>query len=271
MSDFILHFDTAAFEQLDQFALLVCQHYNLGNQGDWFGTFRGGLNGFYARLYGVALHYQTVHVWLPTVRSPKEIEYHLASIFFNLDSAIECLIFALNALGYAAMPSSFRDVSDVRALKRICPKDLLGDPSTNPPRLPLAGYATIFPNVQLLWQRKLILLNRIVEQHDVSKHRKTIFVGGMARLDPPIGFYESLSIPDDVAIRAQFWPMAEIILQNDPKLPRAERTPQPAADHVHLETLATEFVDFIRGMGNKALTDAQATIAIPEQSFRPPS
>ena|SRR5438093_3140920 len=271
MSDFVLRFDTAAFEQLDQFALLVRQDYNLGNQGGWFGTFRGGLYGFYARLYGVAVHYRIVHAWLPTVRSPAETEYHLASIFFNLDSAIECLAFALNALGYAAIPSSFRDVSDERALRQISPKDLLGDPLANPSHPPLAGYATIFPNVQSLWQSELLLLNRIVEQHDVSKHRQTIFVGGMARLDPPIGFYESLGIPDDAAIRAQFWPMAEIILQNDPKLPWATRTPQPAADHVHLETVATEFVDFIRGTGNAALTDAQATIAIPEQSFRPSS
>jgi hypothetical protein len=206
VSDFVLRFDTAAFEQLDQFALLVCQDYNLGNQGNWFGTFRDGLYGFYARLYGVAVHYQIVHAWLPAVRSPMETEYHLASIFFNLDSAIECLTFALNTLGYAAMPSSFRNVSDVRALKRIGPKDLLGDPLANPPRPPLAGYCTIFPNVQLLWQSEHILLNRIVEQHDVSKHRQTIFVGGMARLDPPIGFYESHGIPDDEAIRVQFWP-----------------------------------------------------------------
>ena len=39
MSDFILHFDTTAFEQLDEFALLAHQDYNLANQGDWFGLF----------------------------------------------------------------------------------------------------------------------------------------------------------------------------------------------------------------------------------------
>jgi hypothetical protein len=78
--------------------------------------------------------------------------------------------------------------------------------------------------LQSLWQSERSLLDRIVEQHDVSKHRQTIFAGGRARSDPPIGFYESLGIPDTPKIRAQFWPMAEIKLQNEPRLPRAARS-----------------------------------------------
>ncbi len=41
-SNFVLDFDLHAFDELDQFALLACQRYNLGNDTDWFGTFRGG-------------------------------------------------------------------------------------------------------------------------------------------------------------------------------------------------------------------------------------
>jgi hypothetical protein len=179
-----------------------------------------------------------------------------------MDSAIECLSFALNALGYAASPVSFRDVCDARALRRISPKDILGDPSTNPPVLPVPGYGKVFPQVQLLWQSERSLLDRIAEQHDVSKHRQTIFVGGRARSDPPIGFYESLGIPDTPKIRAQFWPMAEIKLQNEPRLPRAARMPQSAENFVYLETVSEEFVQFINRTGEAALKDAQAKIVI---------
>ena len=156
----------------------------------------------------------------------------------------------------------FRDVSDARALRRIGPIDILGGPSRNPPVAPLAGYGAIFPKVQTLWQRERTLLERIMEQHDVSKHRETIFHGGKMRSDPPIGFYERLGIPDTPKFRAQFSPMAEIILGNEPRLPRADRTPQATEDFVYLETLSEEFVRFVKLTGEAALIDAQARIVI---------
>ena len=60
MPDFAVHFDLEPFESLDQLALLARQDYNLGGAGDWFGEFRGGLYGFYARLYGVQRNYSNV-------------------------------------------------------------------------------------------------------------------------------------------------------------------------------------------------------------------
>lgn len=268
MSDFSLLFNLMKFKQLDQFALLVCQDYNLGNKGDWFMSFRNGLSGFYARLHGVSVHYKIVHAWMPTTRSPTETEYHLSSIFFNMDSAIECLTFTLNALGYAAATDSFRDVSDAKALKKISPKDILGDPSASTPLPPLVGYTTIFPKVMSLWQSKRTLLNRIIELHDVSKHRQAIYEGGMQRLDPPLGFYESLGIPDAPFFQSQFWPMAEIILPNNPKIPWVKKNAQPAEECILLETLAAEFVDFIHATGDTAFNEAKAKIVIPEQSFK---
>ena len=67
MPEFSVQFDLAPFEELDQLALLARQDYNLGVAGTWFGEFRGGLYGFYARLYGVQQHYFAVHAWLPLV------------------------------------------------------------------------------------------------------------------------------------------------------------------------------------------------------------
>lgn len=261
MTGFSLHFNVTKFNQIDQFALLLRQDNNFGNKDHWFMTFRSGLYGFYARLHGVEVHYKTVHAWLPIRRSPTETEYHLSSILFNMDSAIECLTFTLNALGYVAAPGSFRDVSDASALKKISPKDILGDPLVNPSRSPLDGYATIFPNVMSLWQSKSALLNRIIEQHDASKHRQAIYVGGMMRLDPPLGFYESLGISDDSLSYSEFQPMAEIILPNDSKLPWVERKPKPIEGL--LKTVSAEFVDFIQDTGDAAFNDAKAKILIP--------
>ena len=69
-----VQFELAPFAALDQLALIASQNYNLGGAGDWFGEFRGGLYGFYARLYGVQQHYFDVHAWLPRVRVPTETE-----------------------------------------------------------------------------------------------------------------------------------------------------------------------------------------------------
>lgn len=259
MANFDLPFDLSNYEQLDQFALLACQSYNLGNSNDWFGAFRGGLYGFYARIHGIVTHYLTVHAWLPTPRVPIETEYHLASIFFNMDSAIECITFALNALGYAVAPHVFRDISNENALKQIIPKNILDESS--------AGYKLFFPTLQSHWQANRKLLSIIVEQHDVSKHRETIFTGGMARLDPPPGFYETLGIGDDPSTRSMFWPMAEIILRQNPKSARSGRKPQEATNSILLETVASDFSLFINKSGACALQDAKTHIKLTHSEF----
>ena len=119
MTDFSLKFDMQPFEELDQFALLACQKYNYGNNNNWFGVFRGGLYGFYARIHGVKTHYFAVHSWMPRPRMPSETEYHIASIFFNMDSSIECIAFALNALGFGTSTNDlFRDVTKAKELRK---------------------------------------------------------------------------------------------------------------------------------------------------------
>lgn len=274
MPDFAVHFDSEPFESVDQLALLACQDYNLGGAGDWFGEFRGGLYSFYARLYGVQRHYSEVHAWLPRVRTPVETEYHMASILFQMDSALECLTFALNALGWAAMQSGFRDVRDGRALRRISPLDILGDPTRTPPLAPELGYRAIFPSFQASWQSQAQFIGQIRDLHDVSKHRQTIYVGGKRRLDTPDGFYESLGIPEesstreDSILRTLLCPEAEIILKPDPKTPSLQRLAQPVGQRDLLENLVPSFADFINSSGGAALADAQAKVPLKERGFR---
>jgi len=268
MSEFLLKFNLSAFHELDRFALLARQDYNYGCVDDWFGSFRGGLYGSYARIHGVVTHYYNVHTWVSTPRSPAETEYHLASTFFNMDSAIECVTFALNALGCCAASTSFRDVSVSAAIRKISPYDILGRVDANPPIPALGGYSMLFPSVQNYWRNNAKLLSTIFEQHDVSKHRGAIYVGGMARMDPPPGFYESLGIKDDASQRAQFWPMKEIILKHEPKTPLAKRISQPLENHEMFEILVPQFKDFISETGLLALRDARQNIKLQVNKFR---
>ncbi len=264
MSEFTLSFNLNNYQQLDNYALLSCQAYNFGNDSDWFGCFRGGLHGGYARIHGVCSHYHAVHAWMPRPRFPSETEYHIASLFFNMDSFIECITFAINSLGYSASGGKlFRDVTSEKELRRISPSDLLGRPNANSPQSHLLEYDTYFPELRKYWNAKESLLNTIFEQHDVSKHRETIFVGGKCRTNPPPGFFVSIGIdPDNSSQSSLFWPMEEIILKKDPKIPKKDRVPQPREDHVLLETLVPEFREFVEKSGEIAMSDASENIRL---------
>jgi hypothetical protein len=183
---------------------------------------------------------------------------------FSMDSAMECYVFALNALGNSVAPGDFKDVMDAQALRMVAPWNVIGDRQ----RQPLVGYGRFFLNVQMYWKSRRELIERISEQHDVSKHRNTIYVGGRHRTDPPEGFYESLGVPNDASSRALYWPMAEIILQDDPKAPRSSRGQRPREEMQLLETLVPEFRDFMNTTARMALQDARATIQLKEEEFR---
>ncbi|MCP5007209.1 MAG: hypothetical protein GY941_25195 [Planctomycetes bacterium] len=267
MSNFTLNIELSKFNELDQFALLACQKYNYGNNTDWFGSFRGGLYGSFARIHGLINHYYEVHTWKIRMRHPAETEYQLASIFFNMDSFVECITYAFNALGFCFSNSAFRDVTKSNELRRVSPYDILGRIENHSPQPPLSGYKSIFPSVQNFWKSNYRLLSTIFELHDVSKHRETIFTGGMVRGDPPAGFYKLLGIDENTSGKAIFSPMKEIILKNNPKTPRIERVQQPWKDRVLLEDLVPEFQNFIVETGIQALDDAKTNIPLKVDQF----
>ena len=161
------------FWDWDAFGRTACQDANYGNNCNWFFSFRGGLNGFHARMAGAEHHYALMHAWLPQIRIPKETEYHLATFFFQVDSAVECLVFALNTLGCAVKKNGFRDIGDASSLRQIAPQDLLGNPLKG--LKPLSGYIDLYPKTVALWASQRSLLDVTFEQHDVSKHRHGIY------------------------------------------------------------------------------------------------
>jgi hypothetical protein len=264
-SDYILKFELQPYEHLDKFALLADQGYNLGDKGDWFLHFRKGLEGLNARLLGVRIHYLEVYAWtIP--KPPLIIEYHLSSILFNMDSAIECMVYTLNALGYIAEPTQFLDVTDDTQLKKISPYNILGRPPDYKKGLML-GYDNYLPSLKSYWQENTDLLLKISEQHDVSKHRKAIFEGGRMRTDPPPGFFESLGVGDDKGDQLAISPMAEILLRPKPKIPAQQLHPSDHETKEKLEDLAENFCSFINMCGEKALDDARNRIKLNHYGF----
>ena len=87
-------------------------------------------------------------------------------------------------------------------------------------------------------------------------------------MDPPDGFFEALGLPDDPSRRFLLWPMAEIILKDDPKLPAVHRTPRAVRQSDLLETLVPSFAELIKTTGTAALTDAKANVPLKEKQFR---
>lgn len=250
------------FHELDEFALSACQSHNLGNETEWFGSFRGGLYGFYARHHGLSEHFRLLHEWTPPrLHTPMDTDYHLASLFFNMDSAVECLTFALNALGFAAQPDGFRDVTDGQSLSKISPRDILGNAAANPAIGPLEGYVQIFPTFQSYWVENRQLLSRIFELHDVSKHRETIYVGGQMRSDSPPGFFTALGVQDDDKRKVLLSPHKEIILKNEPKNPKVKFKPVAHEDTEYLERLVPNFQGFLQKSGELALSDSRKNIS----------
>ena len=263
MPTYQLPFDLFPLQDLDQFALLACQTYNFGNDTDWFSCFRGGTFAVHHRIRAVRRHYYDVHEWISAPRVLGDAEYHLASLLFNLDSALECLVFGLNGLGYAALPADFRDVTDRRSLKQVTPIDLMGSSQ----RQPLQGYQRIFPQLQDHWKAHSDLVTLVIEHHDVSKHRSTIFRGGQARNDPPPGFFASLGIEGDASREAIYRPMAEIILVQDPKEPPAQRKTVPRDEQVLLEDLVPTYCDFFNRSVQLALEDAKVNVQLKHHTF----
>ena len=251
--------------ELDKFALTASQSYNFGNAGNWFFSFRGGLYGVMSRLRGLQQHSLSLHQWRMN-SSVQTHEHDIAVMLFCMDSAVECFVFMLNALGQAADKAAFRDVTSEKTLQQINPDDLLGAKRT-----PLGGYAKYFPTLQATWQGKANLFLTIFGNHDVTKHRQQAGVNGMGRSDPPIGFYASMGIPDDPisqGLHGPISPMQEVLLPKRPKLP-IDQAPASRDAWTSLEEAEKEFYALITESFRLAVEDVRKTIALNDPTLHP--
>jgi hypothetical protein len=162
----------------------------VGDHDNWLLTFRQALRGMHARIVTVDRSYIQLHGFqshAPGDMNPNEwgmlCESYAAEIFFGMDSALECFVFALNVLGFVRLRGEFCDITDAKALRQVSPKNILGGDSTDK-RNPKPGYQKMFPRVAALWKTNEALISTIFEYHDVSKHRSSFTVGCHIRHDP---------------------------------------------------------------------------------------
>lgn len=94
-----------------------------------------------------------------------------------------------------------------------------GVPSNKDQSRVSGGISQLFPGFKSLWGNHETLVESIMAQHDVSKHRKPIYVGGQLRNDPPQALLDRLSLKQGSAALALITPHAEILLMPDPKAP----------------------------------------------------
>lgn len=267
-----LHFASRTFETLDNFALAACQQTCLGNSGNWFLHFRNGLYGFYARLFGVRRHDEEIHAWAPRIRPINERDYQVATLLFHMDSALECLVYALNALGFGARPDAFLSVEKEETLKKVKPANVVG---TIAGKKPTQGYGDLFPTFQQLWLDNADNLRFLFEAHDRSKHREQLYGGGRLAVKPPPGFYQRLGLQESSL------PLhAEALIHPDEIIHISRRPFSPGMDAQWegqpiktLEQLIDWFVPFINDSGARALADARQHIQLsdpsPSDSDRP--
>ena len=87
--------------------------------------------------------------------------------------------------------------------------------------------------------------------------------------DPPDGFFKALGFPAESDRKYYLLrPMAEIILQTDPKSPMAERTSNPGPQSELLEDLVPSFAALIDATRKFALGDAQSNVPLKEKRLQ---
>ncbi|MBU1413961.1 hypothetical protein KKC22_20800 [Myxococcota bacterium] len=220
-------------------ARIAANEKNLGNTGNWLFSCLRALEGVQQRMTSLEENRRLVYEWHPQV-SIAGHERHIAIMLFCMDSAFECLVFALNALGQAHTPQGFRSLSDEKALKNITPKDVIGLANSQIG----SGWLSLFPRFQQHCQNHATLNTLIAENHDVTKHRHSGFDGGTIRQDPPPCFYENLGLPKNHPRRNSIVPMQEVLIPLHPKLPEDVK-PKALSECTYLEKVIDEFCEFI--------------------------
>jgi hypothetical protein len=215
------------------------------------------------RVWGFQCHYFEAHNWVRRGGLRLEHEYHLATMLFQMDSSIECMVYAANALGNAFAAQDFHDVTDLAALRRVNPGNVLETGAKGRP-----GYAKHFPRFTHLVRTYRPLIEVIMENHDVSKHREMNFVGGKMRMDPPYGFYEAHGIDGEHPAASHLAPMETILLLPDPKVPPMQRlAAAPREEPIIFERVAELYARFMSAVGYVLLSDTQS-VSLTVHEFR---
>jgi hypothetical protein len=222
------------------------------NKNGWRSKFKDGIGGLCSRMWGSYFNYHVIHAWDDYF--PKGLfktESYIASTLFNMDSALECCVFALNALGYAIDESAFVDINDSGELARINPLNVIGND-----RQRIPGYQEYFTLFSDLWNKNKPLIDIIRENHDVTKHRQFNFIGGGQRRDPPQSYLLKHKVDNVNKLRNQeVFPWNEVLLSNNPKGFKDRPPIKKPSELIYLEKVAQSLSNLLTESGEKVKKD----------------
>ncbi|QVL32992.1 hypothetical protein KIH39_03490 [Telmatocola sphagniphila] len=158
---------------------------------NWILTYRYAIRGMLARILSVDRNFENLSEFGVGTTPPLNIqtslssndwnivwESYAATLFFGMDSSLECFAHALNALGFLRRPSEFIDITDPAKLKRINPLNLFDPPSRNNEKFSIHRFCSrMFPKICSHWSKNNLLLSTIIEYHDATKHRHSVVLG----------------------------------------------------------------------------------------------
>ncbi|MCX5674297.1 MAG: hypothetical protein NTX87_04760 [Planctomycetota bacterium] len=185
----------------------------------------------------------------------------MAVCLFCMDSAVECWVFALNAVGFGVGTRSFLDVSDDQALRRVSPENIIGKPASR-----IAGYDALFPNLVQLWRSHETDIRMIMSNHDVAKHRHSNFWGGAVRNDPPPELLQAFGVRKSAELPFPLHPMKQVLLPRQPKLPLKD-LPRDLSQWVELQEIKQQFDKLMSRTAEVALDDLRANVVLPDPTL----
>ena len=178
-------------ERLWEFGRVLQDDASYAKSPNWVLTYRYAIRGMLARIITVDRDYRGLNEPGIGTGPPEEMvtqnarnwwnavwESYAGTLFFAMDSSLECFAYALNALGYLVSAREFLDITVDEKLRRITPANLLD--------LPVKGYVgqsayqgclKWFPRICGHWSANRTLLTQIIEYHDATKHRHSVVVG----------------------------------------------------------------------------------------------
>ncbi len=158
---------------------------------NWVLTYRYAVRGMLGRLITVDRDYRnlnelgsgTAPVAEMTTQNARNWwnavwESYAGTLFFAMDSSLECFAHAVNALGYLLRPAEFLDITADERLRWITPAKLFEPPANgNAAHSAYAACLKCFPRICGHWTANRPFLAKIIEYHDATKHRHSVVIG----------------------------------------------------------------------------------------------
>ena len=178
-------------DQFWEYGKVLHDDSKLNKPLNWLLTYRYAIRAMLARFLTIDKEYQELNTIgfglcpIDEKLSSKEHnewniiwESHAGVLFFAMDSSMECFAYAINALGVLLDPSHFFDITNEKALRKISPSQMFSDTqASSAQHLIFVARRQSFPLIFDHWNSNRILVQKIMDYHDATKHRHSAVVG----------------------------------------------------------------------------------------------